>query len=163
MREQILVPLRKRDGVKEIIPYIEKITKPGRRVIFLVHHPVDGFKWLQAYCAIMASGIAIAPAVRKMVESHSIEERRRLAGQKVFLTCEALHKTGVEMAVDVYGGSLKKVIKRYARNGDGHLIMMPASGARRITNFLQGKLPLFSLFRRPSFSSVLLFHPSALL
>ena len=48
MAAKILVPLKKHDRVEEIVPYIEKVAEPGASVVFLVHHPVNGFKWLQA-------------------------------------------------------------------------------------------------------------------
>ena len=46
---KILVPLKRHDQIEEIMPYIEKVAEPGAGVVFLVHHPVSGFKWLQAY------------------------------------------------------------------------------------------------------------------
>jgi hypothetical protein len=41
MAEQILVPLKRNDRVEVIIPYLEKVTQPGMRVVFLAHYPVD--------------------------------------------------------------------------------------------------------------------------
>ncbi len=37
MAEKILVPLKRRDRIEEIIPDIEKVTQPGVSVVFLVH------------------------------------------------------------------------------------------------------------------------------
>ena len=53
---KILVPLKKHDRIEEIVPFIEKVAEPGAGVVFLVHHPVSGFKWLQAYCGIAQCG-----------------------------------------------------------------------------------------------------------
>ena len=49
MTEELLVPLKKHDRIDDLIPYIEKVIQPGVTVVFLVHHPVNGLKWLQAY------------------------------------------------------------------------------------------------------------------
>ena len=57
MAEKILVPLKRHHRVEEVVPYIEKVTQPGTSVVFLIHHPVTNFKWLQAYCGIMQCGL----------------------------------------------------------------------------------------------------------
>src|SRR5262249_1327477 len=80
----------------EVVPYIEKVTQPGTSVVFLIHHPVNSFKWLQAYCGVMGCGLERTVAIRRMVESYSVKMRTQLAQQKVFHTCEALHKLGVQ-------------------------------------------------------------------
>jgi hypothetical protein len=67
MAAKILVPLKTRDQIEEIIPYIEKVAEPGASVVFLVHHPVNGFKWLQAYCGIMQCGLEKTIAIRRMI------------------------------------------------------------------------------------------------
>ena len=36
MAEQVLVPLKRNDRVEEIIPYVEKVTRPGMEVGFLL-------------------------------------------------------------------------------------------------------------------------------
>ena len=56
MAIKILVPLRKHDRLDEIVPYIEEVAEPGASVVFLIRHPVSGFKWLQAYAAISHVG-----------------------------------------------------------------------------------------------------------
>ena len=43
MAEQVLVPLKRNDRVEEIIPYVEKVTRPSMEVVFLVRYPAD---WL---------------------------------------------------------------------------------------------------------------------
>jgi hypothetical protein len=49
-------------------------------------------------------------AIRRMVESCSMEMRRQLAQLKVFHTREALHRMGIKVAVEVYpGGGLRKL------------------------------------------------------
>ena len=45
MNKKILVPLGQYDRSEEMIPYIEKVARPGMKVVFLVRYPVDGFIW----------------------------------------------------------------------------------------------------------------------
>jgi hypothetical protein len=89
MAQKILVALKRGDRIEEIVPYLEEVTKPGMSVVFLIHRPMNRFKWLQAYCGIMECGLEKTLAIRRMVESYSVQMRRQLAQQKVFHTCEA--------------------------------------------------------------------------
>jgi hypothetical protein len=159
MAAKILVPLKTRDQIEEIIPYIEKVAEPGASVVFLVHHPVNGFKWLQAYCGIMQCGLEKTIAVRRMIESYSLKTRMQLAQGRVFKTCETLHDMSLNFTVDVYTGSLRKTLRSYANNGDASLLVMRPGIGQRIKSFLQGVDSIGTMFRRPTASSVLLLHP----
>src|SRR5262245_52901015 len=153
MAEKILVPLNRHDRVEEVVPYIEQVTQPGTSVVFLIHHPVNSFKWLQAYCGIMGCGLERTLAIRRMVESYSVKMRRQLAQQKVFHTCEALHKLGVKVADT---GSLRKTLGRYLLGGDVDLIIiiMRLGIGHRIMNFLQGIVYITNIIRLDALSLV---------
>src|SRR5215510_15718459 len=159
MAETILVPLKRHDRVEEVVPYIEKVTQPGTSVVFLIHHPVNSFKWLQAYCGVMGCGLERTVAIRRMVESYSVKMRTQLAQQKVFHICEALHKLGVKVAVEIYTGSLRKTLRRYVLGGDVDLIVMRPGIGHRIMNLLHGAVSVSSVFSRSFSSSMLLLHP----
>jgi len=45
MNKKILVPLGQYDASEEMIPYIEKVARPGIKVVLLVRYPVDGVGW----------------------------------------------------------------------------------------------------------------------
>ena len=159
MAEKILVPLKRHDRVEEVIPYIERVTRPGVSVVFLLHHPVNGLKWLQAYCGIMQCGLDNALMLRKMVESYSVKTRRQLAQQKVFQTCQALHRLGVKTAVEVYSGNLTKNLKSYLSEGDADVILMRSGMGQGIRRFLRWTLSVCGLFRPRASQSVLLLYP----
>ena len=159
MAEKILVPLKKHDRVEEVIPYIEKVMQPGTSVVFMIHHPVDGLKWLQAYCAIMQCGLEKTMAIRRMIESYSMKMRSQLAHQKVFHTCEALHRLGVKVAVEIYTGSLRKTLRGYVLGGDVDLVLMRPGIGHQIMNFMQGVVSIRNMIRRTAFSSVFVLNP----
>ena len=159
MAEKILVPLKRHDRVEEVIPYIERVTRPGVSVVFLLHHPVNGLKWLQAYCGIMQCGLDNALMLRKMVESYSVKTRRQLAQQKVFQTCQALHRLGVKTAVEVYSGNLTKNLKSYLSEGDADVILMRSGMGQGIRRFLRWTLSVCGLFRPRASQSVLHLYP----
>jgi hypothetical protein len=159
MTAKILVPLKRHDRIEDIVPYIEKVAEAGVSVVFLVHHPVNDFKWLQAYCGIAQCGLEKTLAVRRMMESYSLKTRTQLAQRRVFQTCEALHSMGVNITVDVYTGSLRETLESYANNGDTQLLVMRPGIGQRIMSFLQGVDAIGTMFQRPTTSSVLLLHP----
>ena len=158
MNNKILVPLKKHDRLEEIVSYIEKVAKPGASVVFLVRHPVRGMKWLQAYCGIAQCGLEKSLAVRRMIESYSLKMRRQLAERRVFQTCGALHDMALNIAVDVYTDSLKKVLRSYASRDDAPLVIMQPGIGQRIVSFLHGAISLRRLLARPFAPSVMLFH-----
>jgi hypothetical protein len=159
MAVKILVPLKRHDRIEQIVPYIEKVVEAGASVVFLVHHPVSGFKWLQAYCGIVQCGLEKPLTVRRMIESYSLKTRMQLAQSRVFQTCAALYDMGLNITVDVYTGSLRKTLKSYANNGDMQLLVMRPGIGQRIMSFLQGVHALGTMLRGPTTSSVLLLHP----
>jgi hypothetical protein len=159
MGKKILVPLKKHDRIEEIMPYIEKVAQPGTSVVFLVHHPVNGFKWLQAYCGIAQCGLEKTLTVRRMIESYSLKTRVQLAQRRVFQSCETLHDMGLNFTVDVYMGSLRKTLKSYANNGDAQLLVMRPGIGHRIMSVLHGAVSVNSVFSRSFSSSMLLLHP----
>lgn len=159
MAGQILVALNRHDRIQEILPYIEEIAKPGMRIVFLIPYPVELWLYLRDHWVTTESPTKAMLEGRKIMERYSWELQRGLAEQRVFPAREALRKRGVEIAVDIYTGSLRKVVESYTHDGDVHVIMMRAGIGLRIMGFLHGISPLFRLFKRPSFSSVLLLHP----
>ena len=150
MAKKILVPLKKGDRVEGLVPYIKEVSQPGMSVVFLIHHPVDDLRWLQAYCGAMEGLTDNALALWRMAESYSVETRRRLAQQRVFHACEALQKLGVKIAVDVYRGGLRKALRSHIHNGDVELIVSKPWIGLRITSFLRESVCLWSLLKQPS-------------
>ncbi len=158
MAAQILVPLGTTNRTDAMIPYIEKVTQPGASVVFLIHHPVNNLKWLQAYCGTMECGLEKTLAMTRMFESYSMKMREKLARQKVFNTCEALHRLGVKVAVEIYTGSLRKTLSTSVFGKDVDLIVMRPAVGRRIMNFLQGIASVRDLIRRTASSPMLVLN-----
>lgn len=151
MNKKILVPLAQNDGAGEMIPYIEKIARPGMDVVFLVRYPVDGFIWAKE-----EYGMRAALQARELVNYYSWENNVENAERKLSPVCEALRAKGVQATVDVYAGSLKKAVRSHMVNGDVHLIMTRAGLGDRIAALLDGTTSLSKLLKRPSFSPVVL-------
>jgi hypothetical protein len=157
MSKKILVPLGQNDRTAEMIPYIEKVARPGMNVVFLVRYPVDGFIWGQE-----EFGMKAALEAKKLVRYYSWEGNLRRAAEKVSSADAALRLKGVEVAVDVYAGSLKKAVRSHMLNGDVHLIMTRAGIGDWIARFCDGTNSVWNWFKRPRFSPVLLINPRTL-
>lgn len=157
MNKKILVPLGQYDRSEEMIPYIENVARPGMKVVFLVRYPVDGFIWgKEEY------GMRAALEAKKLVHYYSWEGNLENAKRKVAIACEALRAKGIEAAVDVYAGSLKKAMRSHTLNGDVHLIMTRAGIGDWIARIFDGTTSVFKWFKRPSFSPVMLINPRTL-
>ena len=157
MSKKILVPLGQYDQSEEMIPYIEKVARPGMQVVFLVRYPVDGVG-----CRKEEYGMRAALEARMLVNYYSWEGNLENAKKRVAPTCEALRAKGIETAVDVYAGKLKKAMRSHTLNGDVHLIMTRADIGDWIARIFDGTTSVFKWFKRPSFSPVLLINPRTL-
>ena len=93
---------------------------------------------------------------------YSWEGNLENAKRKVATACEALRAKGIEAAVDVYAGSLKKAMRSHTLNSDVHLIMTRAGIGDWIARIFDGTTSVFKWFRRPSFSPVMLINPRTL-
>lgn len=171
MGQEILVALKSEDRLSQMIPYIEKVAQPGMRVVFLIRFiPHSASKpsrhdSIELECPETSAHGEVASekprlAPENISATYSMEEQKLSAEHKVFLALEALIKRGIEITVNVYMGSLRRTVKDYTRKGEVHLIVMRPSKKRRVIEFVQKAFTMFGLFRRPTLSPVLVFHPT---
>lgn len=171
MGQEILVALKSEDRLSHMIPYIEKVAQPGMKVVFLIRfisHSASNpsrHDSIEPECpeqSVYGEGESEQPrfAAKNISGTQSMEAQKLSAEHKVFLALEALIKRGIEITVDVYMGSLRRIVKSYTRKGDVHLIVMRASKKRRMMEFVQKAFTMFGVFRRPTFSPVLVLHPT---
>jgi hypothetical protein len=170
MAPQILVALRSEDRLSQMIPYIEEVAQPGMKVVFLM-----GFRPQPASKSPRYSSLALKyledvrfvgelekpmSAGENISGTQSMERQRLSAEHKAFLALEALHKRGVEITVDVYAGSLKRVVKNYTRKGNVRFVMKRIGKVPAMMQFVRRTFPVFGSFNRRTFSPVLLLHPT---
>jgi hypothetical protein len=154
MNKKILVPLAENDRTEEMIPYVEKVARPGMKVVFLVRYPVDGFIWAKE-----EFGMKAVLEAKKLVNYYSWEANLKRAKSGIAPAVEALGRKGVEVTVDVYAGSVKRAVRSHTINGDVHLIMTRTGIGDWIARLFDGTGSVFDWFRRPRFSPVLLINP----
>jgi nucleotide-binding universal stress UspA family protein len=140
---QILVPLRRNDRIEDVVPYLEQIARPGCKVTLLVHYSVENLDWFQNKLAASV-----------------IEEEKLVAKKNTFLALEPLRERGVTVALDIYAGPLRKVVKQYTRKGDIDLVMIAARSRSRIGRLLQNCLLFLNFSGVSRSASVLLLRPN---
>jgi hypothetical protein len=167
MGQEILVALKSEDRLSQMIPYIEKVAQPGMRVVLLVgfitHFDSNHSNELQdpeATACKEGESKQAQFAASNTSGTPLMEQQKLLSEHKVFMALEALGKRGIEITVDVYTGSLRRAVKSYTSKGDVHLIVMRANPKRTIIEFLEKAGSVFGLLKQPTFSPVLVFHPT---
>ena len=160
MAAQILVAVKRNERLAEIIPYVERIAQPGMRVVLLFPYPVTGnFTWLGDHWVTTESTREAMLAGRALVERYSWELQKGLAEHRALAAGEALVRKGIEVAVEVYTGSLKKVLREDTASERVHLIMMRAGSDHWMMELLRRIPPLVGFRGESSTHPVLLFCP----
>jgi hypothetical protein len=149
MAGQMLVPIDSRLQIKDTISVIKDAAKPGMRVVLLIRYPVDAWAWLRDHWVTTESTRDVQIAGRKIMERYSREGQGALAEELVAPWRSALQKIGVKVTVDVYTGSLSRVLENYRREDQISLIIQ-AENDLPITRFLHRPSAFFGLFKKAS-------------
>src|SRR6266542_3930406 len=142
MNKKILVLLAQNVRIEEMIPYVDRVARPGMTVVFLVRYPVGGFIWAKE-----EFGMKVVLEAKKLASYYSWQANLKRAKSGIAPAVEALGRKGVEVTVDVYAGSVKRAVRSHTINADVHI---------------DGTDSVFKWFNCPSFSPVLLINPRTL-
>ena len=168
MAPEILVVLKNRDCLGDMIPYIEEIAQPGMRIVFLMRSCPPALLTAFGDNGSESNRLEEAPLAdlsqkqrlvgEKNAAAPLIHKERLVAEHKVFLALEALLKRGIELTVDVYTGSLRRVVKSYVRKGNVNLIMKSTRSVLTISKLLHRALSFVSRIKEPTRSPIRRFH-----
>ena len=136
MEGQILVPFNSHLRVRDVISVIEKVAKPGMRIVFLIRYPVNFRAWFRDHWVTTESSRDAMLAGRKIMDRYSLDGQRALAEEILVPWRHALQKMEVKASVDVYTGSLSRVVENYRRR-DGISLVMRAQNDLSITGFMR--------------------------
>lgn len=146
MGDYILVPLKTNDRIEEIIPRIEEVAQAGMTVIFLTPYQANGLlKNRQMRSELSTKGM---PTDRSTLTKYSYDKQRRLADERVSFARKAFHGRGIEVIAYVYMDRLRRLLKRYRRNGRIHRVLMRRKNSIPMIGFFHGIVALFSSFTR---------------
>jgi hypothetical protein len=158
MAGEILVALKRYDRVEEIIPYLEEVAKPGMRVVFLLRYPVHSSNYFSDHWITTESRTKAALEGRKVIERYSWRRQKELAERKLLAAREAFRKMGVETAVEIYAGSLRRVVSDYAAKENSYLIVTQTRKCFPLMRFLLKMIFPFGLDQTRHFFPAVLVH-----
>lgn len=157
MAKTILVPIKRNDKVEEFLPYIEKVARPGSQVIFLTSYPVGQWQtWLRDHRVTTESLEKARLAGRQIMERYCWDTQRILAEQQLSPCRESLQRQGVETSVNLYTGSLRKLLREYEGNGDVFLLLTHAQNYNPFWRLWWEMIFPYWLCKRFTFSPFLL-------
>jgi hypothetical protein len=125
------------------------------KVVFMLPYPVDGFRWTTEQF-----GIKAIMEKKRLADYYAWDANVQRASERIRPAAQALTDKGIEVDADIYAGGMTRAIRGYAANADVHLIVTRLNVAEKIAGLVAGSNSLSALFKRSSFSPVLLIHPN---
>jgi hypothetical protein len=153
MEGKIFVGLSPRDPVEEIIPYLERLVKPGMTVVCLLRYPVERRAYLRDHWVTTESTRSAIAAGGKLMSRYSWDAQKRLAEEKLAALSRAMRKKAVNVEIDLYTGSLQKSVLDRRANGDVYWVIVPARGSPYFPRFGRGAITPFARFKWALFCS----------
>jgi hypothetical protein len=147
MDGKIFVGLSPRDPVEEIIPYLERLAKPGMTVVCLVRYPVERRDYLRDHWVTTDSTRSAIVAGRKLMGRYSWDAQRRLAEEKLAAVSRAMRKRAVKVEIDLYTGSLQRSVRDRRANGDVYWVMVPARRSLYFPRLRKSAITPFARFK----------------
>jgi hypothetical protein len=157
MKKLILVALKRHDRVEDLMPYVEEVVRPGMKAVFMVPYPVDGFRWSHEEI-----GRKAIEEGKRLASYYAWDSNLRRAEELIAPALKALPVKGIEVAVDLYAGSMRRALRDYEVKSDVHLIVTRASVGNWIERVVDAAPSALRSLIRPSFSPVLLINPRTL-
>jgi hypothetical protein len=159
MKDQILVPLKRRNQMEEVMPYLDKIAKPEMNVVFLIHSSCGNWPRMEAHLTAMHTGHSAALQNCEAILRFADERQKQLAEETLERFSQGLRRRGIQTQLKIYRGSLKRILRSSTRNGNVRLVVMPAAGPSPWVRLLQAVGSAFGPIRQAPHCSVLLLHP----
>lgn len=161
MADQFLVPICGSDRIELFLPYIERIARPGVKIVFLVHLGTGRFQ--EIFDQLLAIRTGLAPALLPVRNSdlESLNLRSRLIREEIYRSCEVLREKGVEISVGLFAGSPRTAVREFAQKEDIQLVIMRGATRNWLARILRKVGSVLHFFRPQTLPPVLLFHPSS--
>jgi hypothetical protein len=120
----VLVALNLKKPTDVLFRQLERIVSPGDRIELLIAYRHDVMPWFSAQVALIQTGSdrAVTWEERRM-QTLFDEQKHRLERDVAVPARRVLSRIGVEVNVNLYSGSLNRVLNRYLKNGDATLFV----------------------------------------
>jgi hypothetical protein len=159
MAKTILVALNAEDKIDLLLRHLEKVVKPSDRIVFLVAYRYDIPSCLLAQISLLQTGFENGVAWEEQRARLSWDEQKTRAEEDVAKPVRRVFsRIGVEVNVDLYCGSLNRIMERYLEDGVA-LIMVGGSSWLRRLKIVPTSVRNWFVWQRLHHRSVLLMHP----
>lgn len=152
MKRQILVPLKGRDHVEEIMPYLEDIAQPDTTIVFLIHFGTNRFTELAAQLLEIQSGMPAKFSSDAGSTQFILTHRVTRAGGE-------LRDRSVNVEVKFYSGQLQRILRQCIEDGAIQTVIMRPR-VNRARRWVQNLLAALRLAKPSPDIPVVLCHPS---
>lgn len=133
MAKTIIAVVNPHRNIHKLLRHLEKVVKPGYRIVFLVEYQHDIPSWLLAHVSSLQTGCDQGLAWQEQRAWLSWDEQRGLAENTVVEPARrAFGPIGAEVHVDLYWGSLNRAIQRYLDSSEVARILVGTSRLGRL-------------------------------
>jgi hypothetical protein len=147
MEGKILVGLRPNDDVEEIIPYLERMAKPGMKVVCLIRYPLEPRNYLRDHWVTTDSTRCALAASRKVMDRYSWDAQKQRAKEKLAAVSRAMQKKAVDVEIDLYTGSLQTSVLDRTGDSDVRWVIIPAGDMVWSAQLLERAFTPFARFK----------------
>jgi hypothetical protein len=152
MSRQLLVPIKGRDRIEDLLPYLEDLARPGMKIVFLVHFGVNRFADLAGQLLEIQGGLPTKFTADSVVPQANFTRRVERASQ-------VLRRRGVRIEVKFYSGRWLSIL-RECQEADTHRLIVMRPGQPQVWRWLRNLFSKLQFTRTSPAMPVLLFHPS---
>jgi len=156
MSGQIFVPLRKRDRVEAIMPYLAFLARPGMRVVFLTRYR-EKVSWMEVQLTAMQTGPRVITAITALTANASREAHLRWVEERIRPARQALQQKGTTVTIRCYTGSLRKGMTSLSDAGTDTIVLLSNRGI--ILSFIVHVKSLLGPFRASHTAPIMLLRP----
>lgn len=123
MESTIVVILKRYDNVDELVPLLDKLARPGMKVVFLAPYPVDPWLYLGDHWITSAFVTKTISDGNDLAAQYSWDLQKGLVEGRISCARRALERRGVEVVVEICPAPLKKARREYAHDASVKVYM----------------------------------------
>src|SRR5438128_11043785 len=147
MEDKILIVLRGRDQIEDLIPYLERGAKPGMKLVCLIPYPVESREYFRDHWVTTDSTRSAMLTGRNLIDRYSWEPQKQLAETKVIPLSEAMKNKSVNVEADLSTGSLKRIVLDRTSDRDIRWVIIPAQCTNWLSRLLNRDITPFAHFK----------------
>jgi hypothetical protein len=120
----VVVVLNSKNKTDVLLRQLERIVSPGDRIELLIAYRHDVMSWFSAQVALIQTGSDRAVTLEERRMQTLVDEKKNRLERDVAVPARRVFsRIGVEVNVNLYSGSLNRVLNRYLKNGDVTLLV----------------------------------------